>query len=50
VVANLVVVFGGTALLKAFKVSEGADQTTDADYYTDVADTKTPEPAVTAGT
>jgi SSS family solute:Na+ symporter len=50
VVVNLVVVFGGTALLKAFKVKEGPDHTTEADYFTDVADTRAPEPAVPAGT
>jgi len=50
VVVNLAVAFGGTALLKAFKVKEGTDHTTAADYFTDVADTRAPEPAVPAGT
>jgi len=50
VVVNLVVAFGGTALLKAFKVKEGTDHTTAADYFTDVADTRAAEPAVPAGT
>jgi SSS family solute:Na+ symporter len=51
VVVNLAVAFGGTALLKAFKVKEGTDHTAAADYFTDVADdTRAAEPAVTAGT
>ena len=49
VLVNLIVAFGGTALLKAFKVAEGTDHTTAADYFTDVADTRAPEPAVPAG-
>ena len=43
------VAFGGTALLKAFKVPDGTDHTAAADYFTDVADTRAPEPAVPAG-
>ena len=50
VVVNLVIAFGGTALLRALRVGDGADQTAPADYFTDVADTKAAEPAVTAGT
>jgi SSS family solute:Na+ symporter len=49
VVVNLVIAFGGTAVLRAIKVKEGADQTTADDYFTDVADTQAAEPAVTAG-
>ena len=50
VVVNLAVAFGGTALLRAFKVAPGPDQTAAADYFTDVADTRAAEPAVPAGT
>ena len=50
VVVNLVIAFGGTALLRALRVADGADQTAPADYFTDVADAKAAEPAVTAGT
>ncbi len=50
VVVNLVIAFGGTAVLKALRVAEGTDETAAADYFTDVADTKAAEPAVTAGT
>jgi SSS family solute:Na+ symporter len=50
VVVNLVIAFGGTAVLKALRVREGTDQTAADDYFTDVADTKAAEPAVTAGT
>ncbi len=50
VVVNLAITFGGTALLKAFRVKEGIDHTTAADYFTDVTDTRAPEPAVPAGT
>ena len=49
VVVNLAIAFAGTAVLKAFKVREGADQTAADDYFTDVADTQAAEPAVTAG-
>jgi SSS family solute:Na+ symporter len=49
VVVNLVIAFAGTAVLKALKVREGADQTAADDYFTDVADTQAAEPAVTAG-
>jgi len=50
VVVNLVIAFAGTALLRALRIGEGTDQTAPADYFTDVADTKAAEPAVTAGT
>jgi SSS family solute:Na+ symporter len=50
VLVNLAVAFGGTALLRALKVAGGADQTTAADYFTDVADTAPAKPAVPAGT
>ena len=39
-----------TAVLKALRVREGTDETAADDYFTDVADTKAAEPAVTAGT
>jgi SSS family solute:Na+ symporter len=50
VIVNLVVAYGGTAILKALKAKDGADATTADDYFTDVADTREAEPAVTAGT
>ena len=49
VVVNLVITFAGTAVLRALKVREGADQTAADDYFTDVVDTQAAEPAVTAG-